>query len=145
MEGPNTAADVMTSSVTAVSPHLDLASVAVIMRDENIGIVPIVDDDRRLMGVITDRDIVVRVDAESAPVDLVRAADVMTTELVTVRADDNLEDVLDRMGQEGLQRILVADDEKHLLGIISMGDLARRTDLPDRIQETLDQISRHHT
>jgi CBS domain-containing protein len=144
IQGPTSAADVMTESVKTAPPQLDLATVATIMRDENIGIVPIVDDDRRLMGVITDRDIVVRVDAESAPVDLVRAEDVMTTRLVTVRPSDALEDVLERMGEEGLQRVLVADEANRLIGIISIGDLARRTDLPDKLQNTLDQISRHH-
>jgi CBS domain-containing protein len=86
---------------------------------------------------------VVRVDAEAAPVDLVRASDVMTTTLVTVRPDDDLLDVIDRMGEQGLQRILVADDDQRLLGIISVSDLARRTDLPERVQDTLDQIARH--
>jgi CBS domain-containing protein len=144
MDAPSTAGDVMTESVKTAVANTDLATVATLMRDENVGIVPIVDDDGRLIGVITDRDIVVRVDAESAPVDLVRAGDVMTTNLVTVHRDDDLDDVIDRMGQEGLQRILVADEANRLVGIISIGDLARRTDLPERIQDTLDQISRRH-
>jgi CBS domain-containing protein len=145
MEPPATAGDVMTEFVKTATPNTDLATVATIMRDENIGIVPIVDADLKLMGVITDRDIVVRVDAEAAPVDLVRAGDVMTTKLVTVDRDDDLHDVIDRMGEEGVQRILVADGTNRLVGIISIGDLARRTDLPERIQDTLDQISRRHT
>ena len=144
MDAPGTAGDVMTESVKTASPNTDLATVATLMRDEKVGIVPIVDADGRLMGVITDRDIVVRVDAESAPVDLVRAGDVMTTNLITVRRDDDLHDVIDRMGQEGVQRILVADETNRLVGIISIGDLARRTDLPERLQDTLDQISRRH-
>jgi CBS domain-containing protein len=142
LEGPTRAEDVMTEGVKTAAPETDLAAVATIMRDEKVGIVPIVDRGR-LVGVITDRDIVVRVDAEAAPVDLVRAADVMTTGLITVRPEDDLMEVIDRMGQEGLQRILVADDDARLLGIISVSDLARRTDLPERVQDTLDQIARH--
>ncbi len=145
MEAPSTAGDVMTESVKTASPNTDLATIATLMRDEKIGIVPIVDDDRRLVGVVTDRDIVVRVDAEAAPVDLVRAGDVMTTKLVTVRRDDDLDDVIDRMGEQGVQRILVADEVNRLVGIISIGDLARRADLPERIQDALDQISRRHS
>ena len=145
LEGPRCAEDVMTESVKTASPNTALAAVAALMRDESIGIVPVVDDERRLMGVITDRDIVVRVDAEAAPVDLVRAGDIMSTKLVTARREDDLYDVLDRMGQEGVQRVLVTDSENRLMGIISIGDLARRTDLPERIQDTLDQISRRHT
>jgi CBS domain-containing protein len=136
------AADVMTPTVKTVSLHTDLATVAAIMRDESVGIVPIVDDENRLLGVITDRDIVVRVDAEAAPVDLVRASDVMSTNLVTVRPTDGLHDVLDRMSDQGIHRILVADDDNRLVGIISLSDLARRADLPERLQDTVDQISR---
>jgi CBS domain-containing protein len=141
--GSGTAADVMTSGIKTASPNTPLAAVASLMRDESVGIVPIVDDERGcLLGVITDRDIVVRVDAEAAPVDLVRAGDVMTTSLTTVRPSDDLHDVIDRMGQEGLHRMLVTDDGNRLLGIISVSDLARRTDLPERIHDMLDQISR---
>jgi CBS domain-containing protein len=141
--GPGTAGDVMTSGMKTASPNTPLATVASLMRDENVGIVPIVDEEGgRLLGVITDRDIVVRVDAEAAPVDLVRACDVMTTSLITVRPRDDLHEVIDRMGQEGLHRMLVTDDGNRLVGIISVGDLARRTDLPERIQDMLDQISR---
>lgn len=143
LEGPSCAADVMTESVKTASPYTDLATIATLMRDENVGIVPIVDDDRRLLGVITDRDIVVRVDAEAAPVDLVRAGDVMTSDLVTVLPDEDLHRVIDRLGEEGLHRILVADGDGRLRGIITLSDLATRTDLPERIQDTLDQIARH--
>ena len=145
LEGPSRASDVMTESVKTASVQSDLATVAAIMRDENIGIVPIVDEDRRLLGVITDRDIVVRVDAEAAPVELVRAGDVMTTSPVSVLPDDDLHEVIDRLGEEGLHRILVADVDGRLLGIISVSDLARRTDLPERIQDTLDQIARRRS
>jgi CBS domain-containing protein len=140
---PGTAGDVMTSGIKTASPDTPLATVASLMRDENVGIVPIVDEGGRLLGVITDRDIVVRVDSEAAPVDLVRAGDVMTTTVITVRPRDDLHEVIDRMGQAGLHRMLVTDDNNRLVGIISVGDLARRTDLPERIQDMLDQISRH--
>src|SRR5688500_16918711 len=60
MEGPSTAAEVMTESVWTAPPDAVLTAVATIMRDQRVGIVPIVDDDGRLLGVITDRDIVVR-------------------------------------------------------------------------------------
>lgn len=140
---PSTAADVMSSPIKTASANSPLAAVATLMRDEDVGIVPIVDDQGdRLLGVITDRDIVVRVDAEAAPVDLVRAGDVMTTDLTTVRPRDDLHEVIDRMGQQGLHRMLVTDDDNRVVGIISVGDLARRTDLPERIQDVLDQISR---
>jgi len=144
---PATAGDVMSYPIRTASANSPLAAVAALMRDEDVGIVPIVDDEGgRLLGVITDRDIVVRVDAEAAPVDLVRASDVMTTtNLVTVRPRDDLHEVIDRMGQQGLHRMLVTDEGNRVVGIISVGDLARRTDLPERIQDMLDQITRRQT
>jgi CBS domain-containing protein len=145
MQEPACAGEVMTERVATAPPEADLVTVASIMRDQNVGIVPIVDQDRRILGVITDRDIVVRVDANATSPADVKAADVMTTDPVTVRPDDDLHDVIDRMGDEGLQRVLVADEGSRLVGILSVSDLAQRTDLPERVQDTLDQIARHRS
>jgi CBS domain-containing protein len=142
LQEPACAGEVMTENVATAAPDADLVSVAAIMRDQNVGIVPIVDDSRRILGVITDRDIVVRVDANATSAAEVKAADVMTTNPVTVRPQDDLHDVIDRMGEEGLQRVLVANEASRLVGIISVSDLAQRTDLPERVQDTLDQIGR---
>jgi CBS domain-containing protein len=142
LQEPACAGEVMTENVATAAPEADLVSVAAIMRDQNVGIVPIVDGTRRILGVITDRDIVVRVDANATSPAEVQAAGVMTSSPVTVRPQDDLHDVIDRMGDEGLQRVLVADDAGRLVGIISVSDLAQRTDLPERVQDTLDQIGR---
>jgi CBS domain-containing protein len=139
---PACAGEVMTERVATADPETDLVKVAALMRDQNVGIVPIVDSERRVLGVITDRDIVVRVDANAASPAEVKAGEVMTTDPVTVRPEDDLHDVIDRMGEEGLQRVLVVDDGLRLVGIISISDLAQRTDLPERVQDTLDQIAR---
>ncbi len=145
MHEPACAGEVMTERVATAVPETDLVKVAALMRDQNVGIVPIVDDERRVLGVITDRDIVVRVDANAASPADVKAGEVMTLDPVTVRPEDDLHDVIDRMGEEGLQRVLVVDDAARLVGIISISDLAQRTDLPERVQDTLDQIARHRT
>jgi CBS domain-containing protein len=142
---PACAGEVMTERVATADAQTDLVKVAALMRDQNVGIVPIVDSERRVLGVITDRDIVVRVDANAASPAEVTAGEVMTTDPVTVRPEDDLHDVIDRMGEEGLQRVLVVDDGLRLVGIISISDLAQRTDLPERVQDTLDQIARHRT
>ena len=142
---PACAGEVMTERLATADPQTDLVKVAALMRDQNVGIVPIVDSERRVLGVITDRDIVVRVDANAASPADVKAGEVMTIDPVTVRPEDDLHDVIDRMGEEGLQRVLVVDEVSRLVGIISISDLAQRTDLPERVQDTLDQIARHRT
>lgn len=144
MQEPTHARDVMTKEVATAPPEAELTRVAALMRDANVGIVPIVSDETgQLLGVITDRDIVVRVDANAGSTTRTHAADVMTRDLVTVHPDDDLHEVIDKMGDAGLQRILVVDDRDHVAGIISVSDLAQRTDLPERVQDTVDQIARH--
>lgn len=140
---PACAADVMTENLTTAAPDADVVTLAAIMRDENVGILPIVDAHHRVLGVVTDRDIVIRVDASASPPAKLHAQDIMTVDLVTVRPEEDLHEVIDRMGEEGLHRVLVTDLDQHLRGIISVSDLARRTDLPERVQDMVDQISRH--
>ncbi len=142
MREPTSAGDIMTDSLKTASPETDLATVAAMMRDHNIGIVPIVDDQGRVVGVVTDRDIVVRADANATPAAELRAIDIMTRHLVTAHEADDILDVLDRMGEERVHRMLVVGQDERLVGIISISDLAHRTDLPERVQDTVDQIAR---
>jgi CBS domain-containing protein len=144
MSGPTCAADIMTASPRTASPITDVAMVAAMMRDNEIGIVPIVDTDHRVVGVITDRDIVVRADANATPVATLKAVDIMTRKAVTVHPRDDIHDVIDRMAEARVHRILVVDELEKLVGIISLSDLARRTDLPERVQDAIDQIARRH-
>jgi CBS domain-containing protein len=140
---PETASDFMTTDVRSAPPDATLRRIAEIMREENVGIVPIIDEDAHLLGVVTDRDIVVRADARGLKCEDVRARDVMTRHVETARADDDIHEVLERMGEIGVHRIPILDQGQRLLGVVSLADVARRADLPLEVQETLDRIARH--
>ena len=115
---------IMTENPTAVTPDTTLADVARTMRELDVGVVPVVDgDDDRLVGVITDRDIVVRALADghdgSATVE-----GSMTANVATVGRNDTVHDVLDVMKRERVRRVPVTDRDGRLVGIISQADLA---------------------
>ena len=100
-----------------------------LMRDQAIGFLPVVDGFNRLAGIVTDRDLAVRVLAEnrdgSTPV-----CDVMSSaSLVTCRPEDDLSIAESRMGRYKVSRIVVVDDLGHLKGIVSLSDISRQTDV----------------
>jgi CBS domain-containing protein len=119
------ARDIMTANPQFVTTHDSILRAARIMRDNDIGLVPVVDDadSCRLRGVVTDRDIAVRCVAAGHATDT-RVSDLMSGDLVTARPDDPLEDVMGRMKSEQVRRIPVIDDSDRLLGIIAQADIA---------------------
>jgi CBS domain-containing protein len=106
-----------------VQPGTSLQEVARLMRDEDIGSVPVADNDK-LVGMVTDRDIVIRGLAESGRLDERCARDVMSQQLLYCREDESVEDVLRNMGEQQVRRLPVVDESKRLVGVISIGDLS---------------------
>ena len=130
--------EVMTEQVRTVRPDTALPEVARIMRDEDIGAVPVADNDR-LVGMVTDRDIVVRAVAEGE-VERQTAGEVMSPKIACCREDDSVDDVLRNMGEQQVRRLPVVDGEMHVVGIVSLGDLSR-TARPSEAGESLADIS----
>jgi CBS domain-containing protein len=131
--------DVMTPDVTTVTPEARLTDVARIMRDEDIGSVPVAQGDR-LLGMITDRDIVVRALADGDNIDMRTAGDVMTAGVQCCHDDQNVGDVLKEMGDQQIRRLPVVDKEERLVGIVSIGDLSREAK-PKQVGKSLEDIS----
>jgi CBS domain-containing protein len=119
------AADIMTEEPEAVSPETTLAEVAQKMRDLDVGIIPVVENDqsRRLRGVVTDRDITIRATAEGKDARSTRVSEVMTSDVETVNKNDRVRDVLEVMRRERVKRVPVTDREGRLVGIIAEADL----------------------
>ena len=130
--------EVMTEQVRTVRPDTALPEVARIMRDEDIGAVPVADNDR-LVGMVTDRDIVVRAVAEGE-VDRQTAGEVMSPKIACCREDDSVDEVLRNMGEQQVRRLPVVDGDMHVVGIVSLGDLSR-TAQPSEAGESLADIS----
>jgi CBS domain-containing protein len=116
--------DVMTTRPRAVTPQTPLTEVAVLMQTDDVGAVPIVDGDR-LVGIVTDRDIVVRAIAQGKDPRGMPAAEVSSRELVTVSPDDDLSDALKLMTQYQVRRLAVTADDERLVGVVSQADVAR--------------------
>jgi CBS domain-containing protein len=116
--------DVMTREVTTVSPDARLTDVARIMRDEDIGSVPVAQGNE-LLGMVTDRDIVIRALADGDGIDRRTAGEVMTSGVQCCREDQNVGDVLKDMGDQQIRRLPVVDADRKLVGIVSIGDLSR--------------------
>jgi len=135
---------VMTADVYTVRPDASVFDIAELMRDEDIGAVPVVENEK-LIGMVTDRDIVVRALADSRDVSQANARSVMSGNLLYCFDDQSVEEVLDNMGEQQVRRMPVVDRDKRLVGVVSIGDLSAAAP-PDRSGESLSQISQptHH-
>ncbi|MGZ6140886.1 MAG: CBS domain-containing protein, partial [Myxococcaceae bacterium] len=136
---PLSARDVMTRKPKTVTRQTSIREAALVMRDENCGVVPVVDSAGRLEGILTDRDIVVRGLIDEGT--LRRIEDVMTDDVSAVTEDEPLTSVLDLMGRKQIRRVPVVDRDDRLLGIISMADIANRADYDEDLQDAFERIS----
>jgi CBS domain-containing protein len=116
--------DVMAPSAQWIAPATTIAEAAVLMRDQDIGFLPI-GEDGRLVGTITDRDLVVRAVAKGRDPQHTTVAEVMSEQVLYCFEDQQVEDVARNMGEQAVRRLPVVNHEKQLVGIVSLGDLAR--------------------
>jgi CBS domain-containing protein len=138
---PLTAREIMTRNVKTLRRESTLREVAQLMKDEDCGVVPIVDERGSLVGIITDRDMVIRAFTGGKTPDQLRASDVMTDDVECVHPDESIHSVIELMGKRQIRRIPVVDRDDRVIGIISMGDIANRADYDEELQEALDRIS----
>ena len=114
----------MTERPRALDPKTPLNKVAEVMESDDVGAVPLVEDDR-LVGIVTDRDIVVRAVAKGKDPSGMPASEVSSRELVTVHPDDNLSDALELMARYQVRRVAVTGEDDRLVGVVSQADVAR--------------------
>ncbi|MDR8413889.1 CBS domain-containing protein [Nonomuraea sp. 3-1Str] len=135
-----TARDVMNPGAECLPAHESLDRAAQLMRNGNIGALPVCDSDGRVIGIITDRDIVIKCVAEGRDPAQVRAGD-LTADLVAVTPDAPLAEALSRMEEHRIKRLPVVEDD-HVVGMISEADLARH--LPDaQLAEFVHRVYAH--
>ncbi|MBA8909858.1 CBS domain-containing protein [Aminobacter ciceronei] len=106
-----------------VSPDTPVSEVAALMRKDDIGSVPVGDGDR-LVGMITDRDLVLRALPDGADPKALKARDVMTRGIVYCRTDQSIEDAIHLMEDRKIRRLPVINDKKRLVGMLSLGDVS---------------------
>jgi CBS domain-containing protein len=130
--------EVMTAQVATATPRSTIAEVAQMMASVESGAVPVIDDGK-VVGLITDRDIVLRVVAEKMPLDTA-VADVMTAGVESCREDDNVADAAAKMAGRQIRRLVVLNDRGGLAGILSLGDVALEYG-SKAVGKTLEEIS----
>ncbi|QQS40699.1 MAG: CBS domain-containing protein [Acidobacteriota bacterium] len=131
----------MAANVTMATRESTLKDAAAILRDGDIGILPIVDGEGRLVGLLTDRDIVVRAVADGLDITSTTVGDIMTEELFTAGPDDFVFEALRTMGEKQVRRIPIVDEDGVLRGIVSMADIALEMEDEKEVAETLEEIS----
>jgi CBS domain-containing protein len=137
-----TVRDAMTAAVRAASPTDSLADAAQLMKQEDVGSLPVVEGGR-LIGIVTDRDIVVRAIAERVDPQSVRVAEVASHEVVTVESEQDLDEALNLMARHRVRRLPVVQEGK-LVGVLAQADIAIEVD-DKKAGEMLEEISQPGT
>src|SRR6202521_193935 len=130
--------DIMTRDARLLTPNQTIREAASLMAEVDAGALPVGENDR-LVGMITDRDIVIRAVAQASPVDT-KVAAVMSKEVLYCFDTDDLDDVSRNMGKAQVRRLPVVNADKRLVSIVSLGDLARSED-PTTIGRTVTRVS----
>ena len=135
--------EVMTKNPVCCQPDDMVEKAAQLMQSENVGSIPVIENEQtqKLVGIVTDRDLVLEIIAKGRDVKSTRVEAVMTREVVTCRAGDDLQKALDRMGEHQLRRIPIVDDDNRIVGIIAQADVATRVNLPEKTGEMVEEIS----
>ena len=135
--------EVMRTDVPLVSEGESILQVAERMRDENVGFVPIVREDgsRRLVGVVTDRDIVVTAVADRLDLRTTPIGHIMTAPVMTAAPDEDLESALGKMADAEIRRLPICDEEHRVLGVLSLHDIAQQQDAAT-LGEVFREVSR---
>ncbi len=156
--------DIMTRDLAVATRDTPLTEVALMMKQEDTGVIPVVEYDvtpgngksegaerrydgrnysrGKLLGLITDRDVVIRAVAEGKDCTQVRAEDIMTVDVYTAHPNDRVVDVIRKMGQKQVRRIPVCNENGYLVGNISMADVAVETREDHELGEALEDISK---
>ena len=136
--------ELMTKNPVCCLPESTAADAARLMKRENIGPIPVIENERtrKLVGIVTDRDLALKIVAEGRDPTSTKVEAVMTREVVTCRAEDDLQKALNAMSEHQLRRIPVVDNDNRILGIISQADVATRVNQPEKTAAVVKEISR---
>lgn len=136
--------EVMTASVDSATPNTTVVELAKMMKNNDIGSIPICEE-QKVIGIITDRDIVLKAVAEGKNIENIKAIEVMNSKLITVTADQDVHEAADLMSKYQIRRLPVVEQGK-LIGIVALGDLAIEKIHINEAGDALSDISQgaHH-
>jgi CBS domain-containing protein len=134
--------ELMTPLPTTCQPDHTLAEVSAMMKRDDVGAIPVVEDgSTRLLGLVTDRDIVVKAVADGLDPAQTAVSEVMSTDLVSCRVDEPVERALDLMTSYQIRRVPIVDAKGDVVGIISQADVATRLNEPEETGQVVEAIS----
>jgi CBS domain-containing protein len=133
--------EIMTKGPVTVRPDDSVQKAAKLMKESHVGPIPVLDQESKLIGMVTDRDLAIKVVAEGRSADT-KVSDVMSRNLFTCGPDDNVKEASTLMETHQVRRIPIVDDQGHLLGIVAQADLATRTGKPEQVAKTVENISK---
>jgi CBS domain-containing protein len=116
--------EIMTSNVECLSPEASLHEIAQEMKALDVGFIPVCESDR-LVGTVTDRDIVIRAVADGLDIKTCKAREIMSREVIYAFEDDDVKSVAHKMSDKDVRRILILDKAKRLVGVVSIGDISK--------------------
>jgi CBS domain-containing protein len=134
--------EVMSKKVECLSPQDSVQAAAKRMRDSNVGFIPICDASHKVIGTVTDRDLAIKIIAEGHAADT-NIQQVMSREVISCRADEDLKVAEDLMGKHQKSRVVCLDSYGKLAGVISLADLSQHEDAA-KVSQTLRQVKAHH-
>lgn len=134
----------MTDGIEALSPNETVLNASRLMKKHNIGSIPVIDEDSKVIGLITDRDIVIRVFADILPMNT-KVESVMTKPVFTIEQTEEVGAAISLMADKQVRRLPVVDHEQKLVGMISLGDLAIHQLTNGRAEIALKEISEPNT
>ena len=135
------ARDIMTKNPRTVTPETAMPDAARMMKEEDVGILPVIDPgSRRLVGVVTDRDIAMRCVAEGHDSSKCSVREAMSANVSTCREDDDVDAVMRTMGSEQVRRIPIVDERGDLVGIVAQADIMTGAD-DRKAEKTVERIS----
>ena len=135
--------EVMTNNPVCCLPNDTVVKAAKLMKSGNVGSIPVIENENnmKLVGIVTDRDLALKIVAEGLDSKSTKAERVMTSKVVTCHTGDDLQKALDAMAEHQLRRIPVVDKDNKVVGIIAQADVATRVNQPEKTAEMVKEIS----
>jgi CBS domain-containing protein len=132
--------EIMSRKVEIISPETPIRDAAQKMKAYDVGFLPVGDNDR-LVGTVTDRDMVIRVIAEGKDAEYCKTRDVMTSDVFWCYEDQTVDEVADYMAEKEVRRVLILNRAKRLVGVVSIGDLAKTGGEQQKTGELIKEIA----
>jgi CBS domain-containing protein len=135
--------EVMTKNPVCCLPNDLVTKAAELMKNEHVGSIPVIENEqtKKLVGIVTDRDLALKIVADGLDAKSTKVETVMTRKVVTCHAEDDLQKAVDAMSENQLRRIPIVDDDNKILGIIAQADVATRVDHPKKTAAMVKEIS----